>query len=629
MNRNQNTVTSLRMAWFVGILLLLNTAIVQATTPPCGTTLTADTTLDANMDCSATAIKFSDAGSSNLELDCAGHSIVVSSGYGILASNVSGISIQNCTIETSSSFKHGISLQQGVSNSSITTNIISTSGMLARGIDIQQSTDVDISNNIIETVGNNANALRLRSGANDNRISDNLLVAEAATSVNIESSSNIDLTGNLMASSQGFLITQKLLLEGGGLAVNTAGTIYAVENSRGSSSDLGIATAFFQVDPASGMIHSPITLMAGAVNIAFGFEALDILPNGRILALPDSVGPMALYEIDPVLGQVTTITLNLPVLTGTPNGLEALDDSSLLATTDAGELLTIDIGTGDVTLIEQQAIGWKDLARDPTTAKIYAISKPDSEATDTNHLYEIDALTGKVMVEVGDLNLDLGHRFASDLDFASDGTLYSNNGGQLIVIDPATGSVIRMNRFGPDPLESLSRNVTIDNNQFIFDQGVLQFTDPITLPDAMQIHLSTEFLDIDSNLARVDSDALPFLDSPARITLIGLQGSTPTLLVDKDDDGSFTTCSSSRCRLVDYSNGILVFDVTGFTTYSSMLNTIDQGSGSNTGQGSDSTKSVRLGSSVSPWLLLLLALAAGLKRLRNVNRRSSLAPGQS
>jgi outer membrane protein assembly factor BamB len=493
MNRNTNKVTFLRMAWFVGILLLLNTVTVQATTPPCGTTLTADTTLDANMDCSSTAIKFSDAGSNNFELDCAGHSIVVSSGYGILASNVSGISIQNCTIETSGNFKPGILLQQGVSNSSITTNIISTSGMLARGIDIQQSTDIDISNNIIETVGNNANALRLRSGANDNRVSDNLLVAEAATLVNIESSSNIDLNDNLMTSSQGFLITQKLLLEGGGLGVNSAGTIYAVENSRGSSSGLGVVTTFFQVDPASGMIHTPIALMAGAVNLGFGFEALDILPNGRILALPDSGGPMALYEIDPISGQVTSMKLNLPALalTGTLNGLEALDNSSLLATTDAGELLTIDIGTGDVTPIGQQAIGWKDLARDPTTAKIYAMSKPDSEATDTNHLYEIDAATGKVMVEVGDLNLDLGHRFASDLDFASDGTLYSNNGGQLIVIDPATGSVIRMNRFGPDPLESLSRNVTIDNNQFNFDQGFLQFTDPITLPDTIeQIHLS-------------------------------------------------------------------------------------------------------------------------------------------
>jgi hypothetical protein len=129
----------------------------------------------------------------------------------------------------------------------------------------------------------------------------------------------------------------------------------------------------------------------------------------------------------------------------------------------------------------------------------------------------------------------------------------------------------------------------------------------------------TEFLDFDPNLARVDSDAFPFLDSPAQITLVGLEGSTPTLLVDEEDDGSFTTCSSSRCQLVDYSNGILIFDVTGFTTYSSALKVIDQGSGSS-----------KSGSfAVSPWLLLLLALAAGLKHLRNLNRRSSLAPGQS
>ena len=39
----------LKAVWLVGVLTLLNTTIVQALTPTCGTLLTADTNLDSEM----------------------------------------------------------------------------------------------------------------------------------------------------------------------------------------------------------------------------------------------------------------------------------------------------------------------------------------------------------------------------------------------------------------------------------------------------------------------------------------------------------------------------------------------------------------------------------------------------
>ncbi len=39
----------LKAAWLVGVLTLLNTTIVQAVTPACGTLLTIDTSLDSDM----------------------------------------------------------------------------------------------------------------------------------------------------------------------------------------------------------------------------------------------------------------------------------------------------------------------------------------------------------------------------------------------------------------------------------------------------------------------------------------------------------------------------------------------------------------------------------------------------
>ena len=78
------------------------------------------------------------------------------------------------------------------------------------------------------------------------------------------------------------------------------------------------------------------------------------------------------------------------------------------------------------------------------------------------------------------------------------------------------------------------------------------------------------------------------------LALTGLSGSDRTLLVDENDDGTFSTCPPSRCTMISLSGGALVFDVTGFSTYSSENN-----SGSSSGSGSS-------GSSVVPlWLLLM------------------------
>jgi hypothetical protein len=42
------------------------------------------------------------------------------------------------------------------------------------------------------------------------------------------------------------------------------------------------------------------------------------------------------------------------------------------------------------------------------------------------------------------------------------------------------------------------------------------------------------------------------------------------LLVDPEDDGSFVPCDSPQCTLVSFTGGTLVFNVDGFTTYSSI-----------------------------------------------------------
>jgi hypothetical protein len=102
--------TCLKTTLFAGVLMLLNTTNIQAATPACSTTLTADTIFDSDMNCPGTAIFFTNS-SNNVVLDCAGFSIRTTSGRAIAGGSASGITIKNCTISTNHSGGRGIVLE--------------------------------------------------------------------------------------------------------------------------------------------------------------------------------------------------------------------------------------------------------------------------------------------------------------------------------------------------------------------------------------------------------------------------------------------------------------------------------------------------------------------------------------
>lgn len=603
----------LQLAWSVtGALLLFNTVTAQAQTPPCGTILTADTTLDSDMTCASTAIQFVGSASDNVTLDCAGFGISTIDESAIIASDVSGISIQNCTISTDVEFAHGIFFTD-VTGSSVTDNDISADGDFARGVEMQRSSNNEFADNDILIVGKVSNSLRMRSASNNNLLRGNSLFADAASTVNIQSSNGNILSGNNLFAPGDFVIQNSLLLHSGGMSIDSAGNAYAVENNVGSAiTGIGTVTAFIRLDFNLGSIDSVIPVQSGATDVAFGFAALEVLPNGRMLALPDAGTPMDLYEIDPNSdpnsAQVSAIGLNLPPLAGALNGLEATSNSSLLATTNAGELLNIDLTTGDVTPIGQQGKGWMDLAVHPTNGWTYAVSRRIAEATDTNHLYRIDPFTGQIMSEIGDLE----QKFISDIDFAPDGTLYGINSGQVVVIDTADATFNQLLSLGPDPLEPFPDNTRLINNLWQAASGNIRFSVNLTLPTQLETRISRQNLKISFNNVMVDTTELPFLDVPARITLHDLPQADRILLVDEDNSGNFETCLSNRCTLVSNTGGDLVFDVTGFSTYSSKTK---GGKASDDDSDSDDDDDGYSGA-VTPWMLALLFLAVLLRSRR-------------
>ena len=151
-------------------------------------------------------------------------------------------------------------------------------------------------------------------------------------------------------------------------------------------------------------------------------------------------------------GEILTASL---FLTKEPAG-----PPTLLGSTNRGHLVRINLSAGTVQLIgiSATAAGWADLAMDPA-GNLYAVSRWRLEAGSVcgghgcAHLYRVDPNSGATIQHIGDLQVGP----VSDIEFASDGTLYGSRrfgespGGGLVTIDPKTASTVAApnSRFGP------------------------------------------------------------------------------------------------------------------------------------------------------------------------------------
>jgi hypothetical protein len=140
----------------------------------------------------------------------------------------------------------------------------------------------------------------------------------------------------------------------------------------------------------------------------------------------------------------------------------------LIATTNRGELIEIDLDTGTTGLIGDAGFfdgrepGWTGLSFD-SKDKLFVTSRRRGEPISScfgvyargscAHLYRVDPSTGAILREVGSTEV----AFLSDIDFAPDDTLYGNryiderqsNDGGLIVIDKSTAeTTAAIGRFG-------------------------------------------------------------------------------------------------------------------------------------------------------------------------------------
>ena len=610
---------NLKLGNVILAVALLLSAVLSANVsalPFCGDTLFANTTLTGDPQCPFAGLRI---GADNVTLDCDNHTIEAAGGRVVEVNfGLDSVTVRNCVligtantdalrlnggttnilitdnqITTSGQVGRGIRTL-GTSFSTISNNTITTSGLRSSGLRLQNSPDNLLENNTIVTSAIFSRGFRLQSGSNDNHIIGNLVhtTGEVASSgvllragsngntvkrnvlrtdnsppVKIDSSSDNVFHENTLVSATDWLLIRRFALQNGGLSVHPDGRIFVVENNFGSGFGVGTATAFMEIDPATGAAIDVTRLTMGGIDLGFGFDALEITPDPvpRFLALRGGgANADELFEINPDTGVVTFLFAVNGF--GGVNGLESNGIGSLLATTNSGDLVSINLVSGVSTSIGADGNGWTDLAIDTGTA--YALSRHTTEASQSNHLFEINTTTGGIVQEIG----DTGFAFVSDMDFAPDGTLYANDASlSLLVINPVSAATESVGTFGEDPFEPPSENNSLRKTTLVAvgGSGSVHYPGTLAVPSGELVDVSTAELDISFNRVFVDSTTYPFLDQKAIITLLGLPGKKRRLLVDEDDDGEFERCRGRQCKLRLFSGGTLVFKVNGFTTYSS------------------------------------------------------------
>jgi parallel beta-helix repeat protein len=445
---NKNRKIYLPAAWLTAVLIILNPASLQAAMPTCGTTLTSDTTFDSDLNCTDDFVPLVISGEegSGITLDCAGFSVrTTGEGAGaIVVDNATGVTVKNCTIITHGLFALGIALQDS-SDSEISNNTITTTGSSANGINLSGSSDSDVLSNNITTFGigseginmsqsnnnlvdgntmsvtglyargiqlqnvslgntlsnNTAMAdlsvgVRLRSGSDNNTLSGNTLESSTSHALDIQSASDNQMIANTMISPVSFAAVRNLSIQNGGLSVDDAGNIFAIENNFGSQGGSGGAVnTLVQIDPATGDPISFVRVVSGGADLGFGFDSLEIMSDGRFLATRGG-NSNSLFQIDPISGEATQLpALTLPPLEGSLNGLQSTGPNTLLATTNEGELLSIDLDTGTVILLgDENDTPWSDLAMEPVSGRLFTTTRWSTEDSGTSHLYEINPADG-------------------------------------------------------------------------------------------------------------------------------------------------------------------------------------------------------------------------------------------
>jgi parallel beta-helix repeat protein len=213
------------VASLVFALSLFTAPPAISASPPCGSTITTDTTLDSDMTCSGTAITI---GAANIILDGAGYTITGDrTGSGIVNPSYPNVTVKNCNITNCDT---GIFFGHGADNGTITNNTLTLN---SPGIFLQANSNNTLTSNTANSNAGYISAGIYISGGSYHTLDSNTTNSNGSVGISL-GGSNSTLINNTANSNNGGY-------SGGGIEIsgdyniltnntaNSNGTIYAGE----------------------------------------------------------------------------------------------------------------------------------------------------------------------------------------------------------------------------------------------------------------------------------------------------------------------------------------------------------------------------------------------------------------
>ena len=178
------------------VSILLNTT--ESTPLACGDTITADTTLDANMTCGGVSSHAINIGADNITLDCGGFTLtgdLSPDNIGVDNVGYDGVTVKNCNV---TNFETGIHFGSGANNAIITDN---TANANSTGFHIQNGSSYTVTGNTtnssIVLPGNAGGYGMFITDLSDSNIADNIASSNTYDGIKLSSGlGNNTITGN-------------------------------------------------------------------------------------------------------------------------------------------------------------------------------------------------------------------------------------------------------------------------------------------------------------------------------------------------------------------------------------------------------------------------------------------------
>lgn len=191
-----------------------------------------------------------------------------------------------------------------------------------------------------------------------------------------------------------------------------------------------------------------------------------------------------------------------------------------------------------------------------------------------NSFVDVRVFSGGVGHDGGGDAFGLGCTAHCDLNYFANVTITVSNSTGLVLLNGSANNVFYNLTIVSNSSWIMLSNGTsqagdgnnITNLAMEMPNTTVRFPGLINLPNRSLVNASN--VNVSFNHTFINTTNLSWLDMPSQVIFRDLKYTNPVEMIDPEGDGTFIDCTADICTHLSYSEGILLFNVTGWSAYS-------------------------------------------------------------